>query len=459
MDAGNRLRVRASGPFSGLLRPPSDKSLTHRAYLLAALAESPGSRIDAIHTEGPGAVNPIPIPQLSESVIVDPLRGQDCESTRACLAALGVPSYEVLEREIRVEGGRTFADDPVTLDCGNSGTTMRLLCGVLAGIPGVKATLIGDASLSRRPMGRVVEPLRQMGAQIEGDRAPVQLVGQELTGIEYISPVASAQVKSCVLLAGLRAQGETWVTEPALSRDHTETMLQALGVELMFRGDLTVGLKGGQTWRPFDFKVPADISSAAFTMVAAALRPGSKVTATHVGINPTRTGILQVLAQCGVEVEVKPRRRELGEMIADLTVTGPERLNPFRIHGSLVPRLIDEIPVLAVLATQAHGTSVIQDARELRVKETDRIAVVSEALRRMGAQVETFDDGMAITGPTPLTGASVDSAGDHRIGMSFTIAGLIAKGETEILNADHIATSYPDFVRHIRRIGGDIDEA
>jgi 3-phosphoshikimate 1-carboxyvinyltransferase len=180
---------------------------------------------------------------------------------------------------------------------------------------------------------------------------------------------------------------------------------------------------------------------------------------THVGINPTRTGILQVLAQCGVDVEVTPRRRELGEMIADLTVTGPERLSPFRIHGSLVPRLIDEIPVLAVLATQAQGTSVIQDARELRVKETDRIAVVSDALRRMGAQVETFDDGMAITGPTPLTGAPVDSAGDHRIGMTFTIAGLIAQGETEILHADHIATSYPDFVRHIRRIGGDINEA
>lgn len=458
MDAGNRLRVRASGPFTGILRPPSDKSLTHRAYLLAALAESPGSRIDAYHTEGPGAVNPIPIPQMSESVILDPLRGQDCESTRACLAALGVPSFPVLEREIRMEGGRAFIDEAVILDCGNSGTTMRLLCGILAGIPGVKATLIGDASLSRRPMGRVVDPLRQMGAAIQGDRAPVGVMGQELTGIEYHSPVASAQVKSCVLLAGLRARGETWVSEPALSRNHTETMLLALGVQLMSRGELTVGVKGGQTWRPFDFKVPADISSAAFPLVAAALRPASKVTATQVGINPTRTGLLDVLKQCGVEVEVKPRRRELGELIADLTVTGPERLSPFHIQGSLVPRLIDEIPVLAVLATQAHGTSVIQDARELRVKETDRIAMVSEALRRMGAQVETFDDGMAITGPTPLAAAQVDSAGDHRIGMSFTIAGLIAKGETEILNADHIATSYPDFVRHIRRIGGDIDE-
>ncbi len=444
---GKSLTISRVSGFRGKVRPPSDKSLTHRAYLLAALAQpAPGDEfVPAV--DGPGAASAYGVPGRNVSQILNPLTGEDCESTLGCLEALGVHVERVSDRERRVHAAGQLQGTGVTLDCGNSGTTMRLLAGLVAASPGASGTMIGDASLSKRPMKRVVQPLRLMGAEIEGDTAPLTFTGKTLGGISYESPVASAQIKSCLLLAGLLSDGTTTVTEPSLSRDHTERMLTALGVEVR-RDGLSVSVQGGQSWNSFAFRVPADISSAAIFMVAAALHPGASVTLQEVGVNPSRTGILDVFAAAGIPVKVDPRQDELGEPVADLIVEAPGRLNPFTIQGDLVPRLIDEIPVLAVLATQCHGTSVIRDAAEMRVKETDRIAVVADALTQMGAQVEVFPDGMAITGPTPLIGITVDSAGDHRIGMSFAIAGSIAEGETTILNADHIGTSYPEFEQH-----------
>lgn len=422
---GEVLTFRKVNRFEGTVQPPADKSLTHRAYLFAAMAEPGGE---------------------TESVILDPLRGEDCENTRKCLARLGKPSRAMSQHEVRVDCSRPFAGQGLMLDCGNSGTSMRLLAGLLASLQGVSATLTGDASLSKRPMGRIAAPLREMGADIPSDEVPLKINGTQLKGIHYESPVASAQVKSCVLIAGLRAEGPTAVTEPALSRDHTERMFKALGVNLV-RDGLTVGLAPGQTWGPFRFRVPGDISSAAFLMVAGALLPGEGVVLDRVGTNPSRTGILDVLKNAGVVVESQKLDDELGEPVANIRITRSGDLKAFDIAGKLVPRLIDEIPVLAVMATQASGRTVIRDAKELRVKETDRIVTVAEGLTKMGAKVEVFEDGMAITGPTPLTGAEIDAAGDHRIGMSFAIAGSIAEGETTILNADSIKTSYPDFVK------------
>lgn len=415
--------------FEGSIRPPSDKSLTHRALMFASMAEG-------VHPQS----------GLPESIIEWPLMGEDCECTRTILRTLGKPSRVGDDGEIRIDSRQEFSGESVVLDCGNSGTTMRLMSGLLAGLPGVSASLVGDHSLSKRPMGRVVEPLRLMGAQIDGEVAPLSVVGTSLRGIDYKSPVASAQIKSAILIAGLSAEGKTTVHEPSKSRDHTERMFQALGVDLKVEGN-SVSLNGGARWSPFSFSVPGDISSAAFFMVAAALREGSRVCLSGVGLNPSRTGILDVFEQVGVNVRVDPRGDQLGEPQGDIHVCHA-KLRPFEISGDLVPRLIDEIPVLAVLATQCEGRSVIRDAKELRVKETDRIVVVADALTRMGAKVEVFEDGMAVTGPTPLTGTVVDSAGDHRIGMSFAIAGSIADGVTTILNADSIKTSYPTFTEH-----------
>lgn len=300
-------------------------------------------------------------------------------------------------------------------------------------------------------MRRVAEPLRLMGASVEGDTPPLRIRGGELKGIEYATPVASAQIKSAVLLAGLFAGGETRVTEPAQSRDHTERMLAAMGADLS-RDGLTTTIRGGKLLQPFEFEVPADISSAAFLMVAAALAPGSCLELMDVSINPTRTGILDVLHQAGVRVAVENERDSFGEPVADLMVFGQELIRPFEISGDLVPRLIDEIPVLAVLATQAEGVSTIRDASELRVKESDRIEQIATGLRAMGASIETHPDGLTITGPTPLRATTIDAAGDHRIAMAFAIAGLVAEGETLIEGAETVVTSYPNFENDLWRI-------
>lgn len=381
-----------------------------------------------------------------DSVIKRPLASEDAISTVRCLEALGTQvEWHTLD-EVKICPD-AWASPIGTLDCGNSGTTMRLLSGLIASRP-ISATLVGDASLSRRPMKRIADPLRLMGAGFDGETPPITIHGAKLTGIDYVSPVASAQIKSAILLAGLQASGETWVREPAPSRDHTERMLQSLGVPILHDGVRGIGLSAGVP-RSFEFKVPADISSAAFFMTAATMLPESRVEFTDLSINPTRTGILDVLGEVGAEIAVDDAHDRLGEPVAIVTVSSANKLKPFAVSGALIPRLIDEIPVLAVLATQCDGVSEIRDARELRVKESDRIEAIAQGLRSMGASVETFEDGMRIEGPTRLRGAAIHAGHDHRIGMAFAIAGLLADGETVIDGAEAIATSYPEFERHL----------
>ncbi|MBX3120265.1 MAG: 3-phosphoshikimate 1-carboxyvinyltransferase [Fimbriimonadaceae bacterium] len=417
------LKVGRVASLRGELRVPSDKSLTHRAYMFAAIADSP-------------------------SVVKHPLRGEDCEATLACLRQLGLATDWVSNHEVHLTPAEHWTQPTAPLDCGNSGTTMRLLSGLLAS-RSLDVTLIGDASLSRRPMKRIAEPLRLMGATVEGDTPPLHIIGSDaLQPIDYTSPVASAQIKSCVLLAGLRAEGTTTVMEPSKSRDHTERMLRAMGVTLL-EDDLKVGLRGGQKPEGFEFSVPADISSAAFFMVAAAIIPEANLRLWDVGVNPTRTGILDVFDQAMIPYFVENEHEEAGEPVGDIDVRAVDVGRPFEISGALVPRLIDEIPVLAVLATQLDGVSRIRDARELRVKESDRIELVAAGLRAMGAEVETHEDGMDISGPTQLTGTVIDAHGDHRIAMAFAVAGLIAEGTTTIKGAEAIATSYPDFEKDL----------
>jgi 3-phosphoshikimate 1-carboxyvinyltransferase len=362
--------------------------------------------------------------------------------------------YERSGSEIRLRP-REWVSPKDVLDCGNSGTTMRLMAGLIASRP-IEATMVGDSSLTKRPMKRIAEPLRLMGATVEGDTPPLHIVGGDLQAITYESPVASGQIKSAVLLAGLRAHGRTVVIEPDLSRDHTERMLSALGIPVTqsLADQVVVALEGPAQPVPFEFLVPGDISSAAFFLVAAALLPGSELDIQEVGINPSRSGILDVLTIVGAEARLTRDWSELGEPVANVSIQSCRELRPFEISGSLVPRLIDEIPVLAVLATQCDGTSVIRDARELRVKESDRIEQMAIGLRAMGAQVKTFEDGMAITGRTRLRAARIDSKDDHRIAMAFAVAGLIADGTTEIAGAESIATSFPSFESELCRLQG-----
>ncbi len=338
------------------------------------------------------------------------------------------------------------------LSCGNSGTTMRLLSGILASESGLTVTLSGDESLSRRPMARVTDPLRLMGAEIEGDQAPIVIHGRRLTGISYSTPMASAQVKSCLLLAGCRAAGKTTIREPAPTRDHTERMFEALGIAVARGPENEVSITGGHQWTGFEFNVPADISSSAFWMVAAAIAGRRTLTISDLGLNPTRTGILDVLLQAGVSFDIEPGNVRLGEPTGVVNIHTTHGLRPFEISGSLVPRLIDEIPVLCVLATQCQGTTFIRDAAELRVKESDRIAKMADGLTAMGANVQANPDGLTISGPTPLTGTHIDAEGDHRIAMAFVVAGLIADSETIVDGTDTIRSSYPDFEKHLHEL-------
>ena len=360
-----KISVSRAHSISGTIRIPSDKSLTHRSYMLGAIAKG-------------------------VSMVRNPLRGEDCEATMRCLAAMGLEAEWQSVREVQLRPAANWQEPSVDLDCGNSGTTMRLMSGLVASRP-IKARFVGDASLSRRPMGRIAKPLRLMGAEIEGEHPPLAVCGSSLDGIRYESPVASGQIKSCVLLAGLRATGETTVVEPSLSRDHTERMLRSLGVDVAVDPvAFSVTVQPTEDLRAFSISVPADISSAAFFMVAASFVEGGELLFTDLSVNPTRTGILDVLQDAGVGVEFLNLRDELGEPVADVRIKAGDRLRPFSISGALVPSLIDEIPVLAVLATQCHGTSVFKDARELRVKESDRIEQMALGLRSMGAEVETF---------------------------------------------------------------------
>ncbi len=425
------LRVRKVKDFSAELKVPGDKSISHRALLFSALSNGPCE-------------------------ITGFLAGEDCISTRNALAAMGVEIEELGAggTHIRVHGcSGEFKKPERALDCGNSGTTMRLMSGMLARCP-FETVLTGDDSLSRRPMKRVALPLEQMGAIIkgQGDRctAPLTITGRDkLKAIHYESPVASAQIKSAIMLAALGAEGKTSITEPHPSRDHTERMLNYLLVKNIREGD-TVSIWGGQTPESRDIEVPGDISSAAFWIVAAAARDGARLLIDKVGLNPTRIGILNVMTRMGAKIT--ERIDESGaEPMGSIEITGG-LLKATEIGGKEIPSLIDEIPIIAVAAALAQGTTVIKDAQELRVKESDRISAVAENLRRMGVPVEEFADGMEITGGETLKGAEINSLGDHRIAMSFAIAGLFAEGETVIKGVECIETSYPGFIRELEQL-------
>lgn len=408
---------------AGTVRVPGDKSISHRAAIFGAMASG-------------------------TTTVRGFLRAHDTSATLVCLRSLGAQIEDDGETLSIVGRGLDALRAPdAPLDCGNSGTTMRLLLGVLAGRD-FDVIVGGDASLSRRPMDRVRIPLEQMGASIEGGgerhAPPLQVRGGNLHAISYAMPMASAQVKSAILLAGLQAEGKTVVFEPAPARDHTERMLRGFGVEVKSEGN-AVSVVGGQTLCACAVEVPGDISSAAFFFVAAALRPDWEIVVEGVGVNPTRTGILDVLRAMGAEIELLNQRDSGGEPLADVRVRGGQ-LRATEIGGALIPRLIDELPVLALLATQCEGTTVIRDAAEMRVKESDRIAVIACELSKLGANIEEKPDGMLIHGPTPLCGTSVVSPpGDHRIAMTLAVASLIAEGETTLENADAVASSFPNF--------------
>lgn len=423
-------RIEPGGPLRGRLRIPGDKSLSHRAIMLGALAEGP-------------------------SRITNFLAGEDCLGTIRCYEALG----------IRIEGEGThwtvhgaglggLKEPRDLLDVGNSGTTMRLMLGVLAGGLDGHACLSGDASIRRRPMGRVVEPLRRMGARIDGRDhgalAPLAVRGGGLRGIHHDSPVASAQVKSALLLAGLFVDGETSVTEPAKSRDHTERMLAAMGADLTVDG-LRVVVRGGRTLSSFTFEVPGDLSSAAFWLVAGSVLPGSEIVLEGVGVNPTRTGILDALWRMGADIVVENPREVLGEPVADLRVRHAE-LAATTIEGAEIPRLVDEIPILSLAAACATGTTVIRDAQELRVKESDRLAAISRELGKLGVRVRELPDGLEITGPTIWRSADVESQDDHRMAMTLALASLLAPRPVRVGGTRATETSYPGFWEDLARL-------
>lgn len=425
------LKVKKVKNFSAELSVPGDKSISHRALMFSALSNGPCE-------------------------ITGFLAGEDCLSTRDILAAMGVEIEELGSggTHIRVHGCQgEFVDPGRLLDCGNSGTTMRLMSGILAAQP-FSTTLTGDESLTKRPMNRIALPLEKMGARIKGkgDRctAPLIITGREkLTPIQYESPVASAQIKSAIMLAALSADGKTSITEPHQSRDHTERMLNYLLVKNIREGN-TVSIWGGQLPESRDIVVPGDISSAAFWIVAAAAREGARLLIDNVGLNPTRIGVLGVMTRMGAKIT--ERVDESGcEPMGSVEVVGG-RLTATEIGGEEIPSLIDEVPILAVAAALAEGTTVIRDAQELRVKESDRISTVAENLRRMGVPVEEFADGMEITGVEELKGAEINSLGDHRIAMAFAIAGLFASGETIIRGTECIETSYPGFTKELAQL-------
>ncbi len=410
------------------LHLPGDKSISHRALILAALADGT-SRLANL---SPGA---------------------DVDATRRCLEQCGIRICNESEVVI-VEGrGGDFQTPDGDLDAGNSGTTARLLAGLLAG-RGIPARLTGDDSLSRRPMGRVAEPLRQMGARVrlspEGT-LPLELHPARLTSLTYTLPVASAQVKSALLLAGLASEGIVEVTEPAPTRNHTELMLQNLGVDIqVMENRITLG-PGKRAVMPFELDVPGDPSSAAFPAALAVLLPDVELTFADLLLNPTRMGLFHSLQRMGARITWTGKRRALGEEVGSLTVQSSS-LKGIEISGAVIPALIDELPVLAVLASQAEGVTTVRDAGELRVKESDRIEAVCENLGRMGGRVEELPDGFRIQGPTPLRGAAITTYGDHRIAMAFAVAGCIADGPTTLDDPDCVEISFPGFHDLVRKV-------
>ena len=417
-----------SHPLKGEITVPGDKSISHRGIMLGALANGTTS-------------------------ITNFLKGADCLSTISCFQKMGI-EIEETESEILVHGKGLHGLSAPTeiLDAGNSGTTTRLISGILAG-QNFSCDLTGDASIQKRPMKRIMTPLSMMGADITSVHnngcAPLHIKGAPLKGISYQSPVASAQVKSCVLFAGLYADGKTSVTEPFLSRNHSELMLSSFGASIETCGT-TATIEPEPVLTAQKVEVPGDISSAAFFIAAGLLIPGSELLIKNVGINPTRDGILRVCKRMGANLELLNTRTQCGEPVADVLVKHSE-LNGTVIEGDLIPTLIDELPVIAVMAACANGETIIRNAEELKVKESNRLEIIVHHLSEMGCDITGTEDGMIIRGGKPLHGAVLDSYLDHRIAMSFAVAGLVADGETEITNADCINISYPGFYRDLLR--------
>ncbi len=429
----DRYRVRPGGSVGGTLTVPGDKSISHRALMLGALAEG-------------------------DTHISGFLAGGDCLSTARALEELGVRIERPAETEVVVRGAgaQGFVPPRAQLDMGNAGTAMRLMMGVLAP-QRFDSTLIGDESLMRRPMERVAVPLQMMGARIHTHqgRPPVEIRGTpHLRAIHYSLPVASAQVKSAVLLAGLAATGRTEVTEPAPARDHTERMLRAFGVRLLREGR-TIAMEGGQRLRGTRIAVPADFSSAAFFLVAGCLAADRPLTLTNVGVNPTRTGLLELLRRMGADIRVQPRTAG-GEADAEPTADIEVRRSALRgitVPESLIPNSIDEFPVFLIAAACASGETLVRGALELRVKESDRLATMAAGLERLGVEHQLLPDGLWIRGSEELGGGSIDSRGDHRIAMAFAVAALKARAPIEILKVANVATSFPGFVETAREAG------
>jgi len=462
----DRIKLRKAKELKGEIIPPPDKSISHRAIILSSIAKG-------------------------KSVIRNFLKAEDTMSTLNAFRKLGVEIEESRgqgskgsrdqEKKIEIivngKGIHGLKEPENIIDCGNSGTTIRLLSGILSGNPFL-SILTGDDSLRKRPMGRIIKPLRQMGAEItaraEDTYPPIVIKGKQLKAISYDMPMASAQVKSAILLAGLYADGETEVIEPVKSRDHTERMLPSYGVEVKI-DTLNIKIKGGTELKGRDMDVPGDFSSSAFFIIAALLVPDSEILIKNVGINPTRTGLLEVLKQMGANVELINKRgiafnsklktlapasrlwRQnsklfAGEPVADIYCKSATSLKAINITKEHIPALIDEFPILCIAATQADGVTIIRGAEELRVKESDRLKAMAEGLRKMGVEVEEFKDGLSIKGPTKLKGALIDSFGDHRIAMAFSIAALIAKGTTTINSVSSVNISFPGFFEMLRRL-------
>lgn len=418
-------------PLKGEISIPGDKSISHRAVMLGSLAKG-------------------------TTEITHFLQGEDCLSTISCFRKLGI-DIENDEKRILIHGkglhGLTAPRE--ILDCGNSGTTTRLLSGILSG-QSFSSTLTGDASIQKRPMKRIIDPLSQMGASITSLRnnncAPLTVEGKPLKGIHYHSPIASAQVKSAVLLAGLYAEGPTSVTEPYVSRNHSEIMLSAFGANVSCQ-DTTATILPEPALEGQKITVPGDISSAAYFIAAGLLVPGSELLLKNVGINPTRDGILQAAKAMGADIQLLNPGKSNGEQTADLLITSAP-LKGTEIGGALIPALIDEIPIIAIMAAFAEGTTIIKDAAELKVKESNRIQVMADNLTALGCPVEPTEDGMVIHGGQPLHGAVIDSHKDHRIAMSFAVASLLIEGETRILDKECVQISFPGFYHTLSRLAG-----
>ena len=418
---------------SGRLKLPGDKSISHRAALIGALASGP-------------------------SIITNFSTALDCGSTLSCLQQLGV-QIKRTDNTVEITGSEKFTQPVSALDCGNSGSTMRILAGVLARQT-FSSELTGDSSLNSRPMGRIIEPLELMGAQIRSHdgKPPLSIEGaKEIRPIVYKLPVASAQVKSAVLFAGLGAHGRTQVKETSLSRDHTERLFNGFGVVVTTDADLTVTLDGPAHLENGNITIPGDISSAAYFVAAAMMLPGSELTIEDVGLNPTRSEFLSVLSSWGADISTTDLRTERNEPMGTITVRGgiaphPKNSNARLLDKSRIPSLIDELPLLAVVGSQIPGGIEIRDASELRHKESDRLRATAVNLRNMGAEVEEHPDGLSIFGPTTLRGASLDSFGDHRIAMSFSVAALSADGATEIQGAECVDISFPEFYKLLHSV-------